>query len=96
MDAIYRERRSFSEHYRNGNPGRLFFRDGLRDAVLWDDVETIENEGVALRFVALVDRMYDRGVDIHNSGARLDAVFTDDMLAGGYKKKYLRCLYFLL
>lgn len=62
------------------------------DAVVWDDVETIDNEGVALRFVALVDRMYDRSVRILNSGVRLDAVFTDEMKAGGYKKKYLRCL----
>ncbi|WP_349828016.1 cell division protein ZapE [Brevibacterium litoralis] len=62
------------------------------DTALWDGVGTIENEGVALRFVALVDRMYDRGVTIVNSGARLDAVFTEEQLAGGYKKKYMRCL----
>ncbi|MGW9826237.1 cell division protein ZapE [Brevibacterium pityocampae] len=80
------------DHLSTVHPSRYGRMLGDVDAVLWDDVETIENEGVALRFVALVDRMYDRGVDIHNSGARLDAVFTDDMLAGGYKKKYLRCL----
>lgn len=62
------------------------------DEVLWDDVVTIENEGVALRFVALVDRLYDHGADVRNSGERLDRVFTEEMLRGGYRKKYMRCL----
>jgi len=69
--------------------GRML--DGV-DAVVWDDVTTIDNEGIALRFVALVDRMYDRDLAVHASGVRLDEVFTDDMIAGGYRKKYLRCL----
>ncbi|GAA1540676.1 MULTISPECIES: cell division protein ZapE [Brevibacterium] len=65
--------------------------DGL-DAAVWEDVTTIDNEGVALRFVALVDRLYDRNVQIINSGQALDKVFTDESLAGGYRKKYMRCL----
>ncbi|WP_198393173.1 cell division protein ZapE [Brevibacterium yomogidense] len=69
--------------------GRML--DGV-DTIIWDDVTTIENEGVALRFVALVDRMYDRDITVCSSGVRLDHVFTDDMVAGGYRKKYLRCL----
>ncbi|MFP3472637.1 AFG1/ZapE family ATPase, partial [Micrococcus sp. SIMBA_144] len=48
--------------------GRML--DGV-DAVVWDDVTTIENEGVALRFVALVDRMYDRDITVLSSGERL-------------------------
>ncbi|GAA2008747.1 cell division protein ZapE [Brevibacterium samyangense] len=62
------------------------------DVAVWDGITTITNEGVALRFVALVDRMYDTSIAIHNTGLRLDAVFTAEQLAGGYKKKYLRCL----
>ena len=62
------------------------------DQVLWDEVETIDHEGVALRFVALVDRLYDRGATIANSGQRLDHIFTEDMKKGGYQKKYLRAL----
>ena len=65
--------------------------DGI-DAAVWEDVTTIENESVALRFVALVDRLYDRNVHIINSGAPLDEIFTEDSLAGGYRKKYMRCL----
>jgi cell division protein ZapE len=69
--------------------GRML--DGV-GTVAWEDVETLTNEGVALRFVALVDRMYDRDIAVHNTGVRLDAIFTDAMVAGGYRKKYLRCL----
>jgi cell division protein ZapE len=65
--------------------------DGI-DAAVWENVTTIENESVALRFVALVDRLYDRNVHIINSGVSLDKVFTEESLAGGYKKKYMRCL----
>lgn len=80
------------EHLPRVHPSRYRLLLDNIDAVAWKDVHTIENESVALRFVALVDRMYDRGVDIHNSGVRLDKIFTDDMLGGGYRKKYLRCL----
>lgn len=80
------------EHLPSVHPSRYSrMLDGI-DMMLWEDVQTIDSESVALRFVALVDRMYDRAITIHNSGARLDAVFTDDMVSGGYRKKYLRCL----
>ena len=36
--------------------------------------------------------MYDRDVVVRSSGARLDALFSDEMLAGGYRKKYRRAL----
>nr|WP_245162194.1 cell division protein ZapE [Brevibacterium marinum] len=65
--------------------------DGV-DAAVWEDVSTIDNESVALRFVALVDRLYDRNVKIINSGQALDEVFTEESLAGGYRKKYMRSL----
>lgn len=65
--------------------------DGI-DSAVWENVRTIDNESVALRFVALVDRLYDRNVHIINSGEPLDKVFSEDSLAGGYRKKYMRCL----
>ena len=46
----------------------------------------------ALRFVALVDRLYDAQARIVASGTPLSDVFGDDMLAGGYRKKYLRAV----
>ncbi|WP_169078179.1 cell division protein ZapE [Microcella alkalica] len=63
--------------------------DGL-DAVAFTDVAPLRNQTDALRLVALVDRLYDAQVRILATGIPLDQVFTDDMLAGGYRKKYLR------
>jgi len=54
------------------------------------DVHPFATQTDALRFVAFVDRLYDAQVAILASGTPLDQVFPDDMLAGGYRKKYLR------
>ncbi|WP_375400294.1 cell division protein ZapE [uncultured Amnibacterium sp.] len=54
------------------------------------NVAPLPGQAEALRFVALVDRLYDAQVHIVAGGLPLDRVFGDDMLAGGYRKKYLR------
>ncbi len=55
-------------------------------------VHAAPDQGVALRLVALADRLYDRAVPVRVSGGGLSSLFTDEMLAGGYRKKYLRAL----
>lgn len=50
------------------------------------------DQDVALRLVALADRLYDSAIPIRVSGQPLSALFTDEMLQGGYRKKYLRAL----
>jgi cell division protein ZapE len=65
--------------------------DGL-DAVGLRGVHTLTDQSDALRFVALVDRLYDDQVRVFATGTPLDAVFGDEMLAGGYRKKYLRAV----
>jgi cell division protein ZapE len=52
----------------------------------------VPDENVALRVVALADRLYDRAVPVVVSGEPLSALFTDAMLRGGYRKKYLRSI----
>jgi cell division protein ZapE len=59
-------------------------------AVFLTGVHGIEDQNVALRLVSLTDRLYDAGVPVLVSGAKLDTVFSEEMLAGGYRKKYLR------
>ncbi|GAB42014.1 hypothetical protein GOTRE_006_00470 [Gordonia terrae NBRC 100016] len=49
-----------------------------------------EDQSVALRLVVLADRLYDAHIPVTVAGAKLDEIFTDEMLAGGYRKKYLR------
>ncbi|MEL0626781.1 cell division protein ZapE [Salinibacterium amurskyense] len=62
------------------------------DAIGLTGVHEFANQTDALRFVAFVDRLYDAQVAIYADGTALDAVFPDDMLAGGYSKKYLRAV----
>lgn len=63
---------------------------GLRGVMPFTD------QSRALRFVALVDRLYDRDVRIVASGHSLAGIFSQEMLRGGYRKKYLRTLSRLL
>lgn len=65
--------------------------EGVRTAGL-RGVVPLPGQAEALRFVALVDRLYDAQVRIVASGEPLDSVFGADMLAGGYRKKYLRAV----
>ena len=60
------------------------------DAVGLTDVQAFTDQTDALRWVALVDRLYDAQVRIVASGTPLDQVYPDAMLNGGYRKKYLR------
>ncbi|QAV69526.1 cell division protein ZapE [Salinibacterium sp. UTAS2018] len=62
------------------------------DAVGLTGVHEFANQTDALRFVAFVDRLYDAQIAVYADGTALDAVFPDDMLAGGYSKKYLRAV----
>ncbi|MFB1299064.1 cell division protein ZapE [Mycobacterium sp. pW049] len=53
-------------------------------------VHPLDDQNVALRLVSLTDRLYDAGIPVVASGAKLDTVFSEEMLAGGFRKKYLR------
>jgi len=55
-------------------------------------VRQLTDQSEALRFVAFVDRVYDAQVPIRATGLALSDVFSDEMLAGGYRKKYLRAV----
>jgi cell division protein ZapE len=80
------------EHLSKVHPSRYRkLIDGL-DAVVWQDVHTIEQQAVALRFVVLADRLYDKNLPIIASGKPFDQVFTPEMMAGGYQKKYFRAV----
>jgi len=56
------------------------------------DVRTIRDQAQALRVVVLVDRLYDRDVPVIASGVPLDRLFSEEMLRGGYRKKYFRAV----
>ena len=60
------------------------------DVIVWENVNQFTDQNDALRFVALVDRAYDADIPIRATGVPLDEVFPNDMLDGGFRKKYLR------
>ncbi|GAA3695912.1 cell division protein ZapE [Zhihengliuella alba] len=65
--------------------------DGI-DVLVLHRVETITEQSLALRFVVLADRLYDRDVPIVSSGVPFDELFTQEMMGGGYMKKYFRAV----
>ena len=78
------------KHLATMHPSRyLTLIEGVAEVFI-TGVHAIEDQSVALRLVALTDRLYDAGVPVVASGAKLDTVFSEEMLAGGYRKKYLR------
>ena len=78
------------EHLSTVHPSRYVkLVDGL-DAIGVRGVHQLSSQTDALRLVAFVDRLYDAQVHVFAEGEPLDTVFADDMLSGGYRKKYLR------
>ncbi len=63
---------------------------GRATAVHISGIEAVPDQSAALRWVVLIDRLYDRTIPVRASGAPLDQLFTPAMLEGGYRKKYLR------
>lgn len=65
--------------------------EGVRTLGL-QNVAPLADQNQALRLVMLVDRLYDANVRVVASGQPWTEIFAPDMLAGGYRKKYLRAL----
>ena len=77
-------------HLATMHPSRyLTLIEGV-SAVFITGVHPLDDQNVALRLVSLTDRLYDAGIPVVASGAKLDTIFPEEMLAGGYRKKYLR------
>ncbi len=80
------------EHLEGLHPsryGRLL--DGVGRVHL-RDVHPVPDQNVGLRLVAFADRLYDRAIPLVVSGEPLPLVFTEEMVNGGYRKKYLRAV----
>nr|WP_037621814.1 cell division protein ZapE [Streptomyces aureus] len=65
--------------------------DGV-EAVCLTDVQPVPDQSTALRLVVLADRLYDREVPVLASGMPFDQLFSEEMLNGGYRKKYFRAI----
>ncbi|GAA4406420.1 cell division protein ZapE [Tsukamurella soli] len=78
------------EHLSKLHPSRYKQLVAGVSKVCIENVHPAANQTVALRIVVLADRLYDASIPVLVSGAKLDEIFTPEMLAGGYRKKYLR------
>lgn len=80
------------EHLATVHPSRY---GALLDGVTlagFTGVRPVPGQDVALRLVVLVDRLYDRDVPVLLGGGHAGELFSAEMLAGGYRKKYYRAL----
>jgi cell division protein ZapE len=80
------------DHLARVHPSRYgALTDGLK-AVCLTDVQPVPDQSTALRLVVLADRLYDREVPVLASGLPFDKLFSEEMLNGGYRKKYFRAI----
>ncbi|AVH55929.1 MULTISPECIES: cell division protein ZapE [Streptomyces] len=80
------------DHLARVHPSRYgAMTDGVR-AVCLTDVRPVPDQSTALRLVVLADRLYDREVPVLASGLPFDQLFSEEMLKGGYRKKYFRAI----
>jgi len=80
------------KHLAQVHPSRYIRLLAGVDALGLRDVRQLTDQSEALRFVAFVDRAYDAQIPILATGRPLDEVFSEEMLGGGYRKKYLRAI----
>lgn len=86
---------SFDEllaHLRSVHPSQYGPLVAGLDLVGLTGLHPVSDQADALRVVVLVDRLYDREVDVAASGVGVDELFTPEMLRGGYRKKYQRAM----
>ncbi|WP_338783788.1 cell division protein ZapE [Streptomyces sp. DG1A-41] len=80
------------DHLARVHPSRYgALTDGIT-AVCLTGVRPVPDQSTALRLVVLADRLYDREVPVLASGLPFDQLFSEEMLNGGYRKKYFRAI----
>ncbi|MDM7831337.1 cell division protein ZapE [Cellulomonas sp. MW9] len=91
-DATLDDFGALLDHLAHVHPSRYgALLDGV-GLVALSGVHAVPTQDVALRVVVLVDRLYDRDVPVLLGGAGERGLFSAEMLAGGYRKKYYRAL----
>ncbi|MEV3869898.1 cell division protein ZapE [Streptomyces sp. NPDC049906] len=80
------------EHLARVHPSRYGALTDDLAAVCLTGVEAVPDQSTALRLVVLADRLYDREIPVVASGVPFDRLFGEEMLNGGYRKKYFRAI----
>ncbi|MGV9877843.1 cell division protein ZapE [Streptomyces sp. NPDC003006] len=79
-------------HLAKVHPSRYGALTDQLTAVCLTEVTPVPDQSTALRLVVLADRLYDREVPVLASGVPFDRLFSEEMLNGGYRKKYFRAI----
>ncbi|MET9544617.1 cell division protein ZapE [Streptomyces sp. NPDC006627] len=79
-------------HLAKVHPSRYGALTDQLTAVCLTEVTPVPDQSTALRLVVLADRLYDREVPVLASGVPFDQLFSEEMLNGGYRKKYFRAI----
>lgn len=79
-------------HLRRVHPSRYGALVAGLSTVCLRGVRQLTDQADALRMVVLIDRLYDQQASVAGSGHSLTDIFTAEMLAGGYRKKYHRAI----
>ncbi|MGX1676241.1 cell division protein ZapE [Streptomyces sp. NPDC055400] len=80
------------DHLARVHPSRYGALTDDLEAVCLTDVQPVPDQSTALRLVVLADRLYDREIPVLASGLPFDQLFSEEMLNGGYRKKYFRAI----
>ncbi|MCX2924623.1 cell division protein ZapE [Streptomyces sp. NEAU-W12] len=80
------------DHLAKVHPSRYGALTDSLSAVCLTGVGPVPDQSTALRLVVLADRLYDREVPVLASGLPFDELFSEEMLKGGYRKKYFRAI----
>ncbi|OEV04484.1 cell division protein ZapE [Streptomyces oceani] len=91
-DATLDDFAALLEHLSRVHPSRYGALAAGVSAVCLTGVRPVSDQATALRLVVLADRLYDREVPVLASGRPFDQLFSEEMLGGGYRKKYFRAI----
>lgn len=91
-DVVVDDFRSLVAHLPSVHPSRYGALVEGTPLLALRDVRTVTDQAQALRVVVLVDRLYDRDIPVVASGVPIDRLFSEEMLRGGYRKKYFRAV----
>ena len=80
------------QHLAKVHPSKFLKLIESIDVLILTSAHKLTDQSAALRFVSFVDRLYESRVAIASTGIGLTEVFSDEHIAGGYRKKYLRAI----
>jgi cell division protein ZapE len=80
------------QHLAKVHPSKFLKLIESIDVLILTSAHKLTDQSAALRFVSFVDRLYESRIAIASTGIGLTEVFSDEHIAGGYRKKYLRAI----